>query len=64
MMSKNLMNIRVYKTSDGWMVECNGEDVYDGNDNNTWDNIVDALDAMKDQIQAQKEFYVKYGVAV
>jgi hypothetical protein len=56
----NLMDIHVVKTSNGWMVQCNDEDIEDANGDNTWDSLVDALDALKDHIQAQKEFYAKY----
>jgi hypothetical protein len=58
----NLMDIHVVKTNDGWMVECNDEDIEDANGDNTWDSVVDALNALKDHIQVQKEFYAKYGM--
>lgn len=57
----NLMDIHVIKTNDGWMVECNDEYVEDANGDNLWDSVVDALAALKDHIQVQKEFYAKYG---
>ena len=60
----NLMDISVIKTNDGWMVKLNEEYVLDKNGDNIWDNVVDAIAALQNELGIRKEFYKVYGARV
>lgn len=50
-MSNVLMVIRVIKTNNGWMVEQNDNFVPDAKGNTCWDDLSDALAALREGLE-------------